>query len=59
MKVPQTKIGKKIARETFTTRINPALLSELKHLAVDLKKPLSHLLEEAIVDFLQKYTSKK
>jgi predicted transcriptional regulator len=52
------KAEKKVMRETFTTRVNPKILSELKHLAVDLKKPLSHLIEESISDLLKKHSKK-
>lgn len=52
------RIKKEVVRESFTTRINPKILSELKHLAVDLKKPLSHLIEESILYLLKKYSKK-
>jgi predicted HicB family RNase H-like nuclease len=35
-------------REVFSTRIDPELLRQLKHLAVDEGKALNELLEEAI-----------
>jgi predicted HicB family RNase H-like nuclease len=35
-------------REVFSTRINPDLVRELKHLAVDENKALNELIEEAI-----------
>ena len=42
----------------FSTRINAELLKELKHLSVDLEKPISELVEEAIVELIDKYKSK-
>ena len=42
----QTK--KSITREVFSTRIEPDLIRQLKHLAVDEGKALNELLEEAI-----------
>jgi predicted HicB family RNase H-like nuclease len=44
-----------IKREVFSTRINPALIKELKYLAVDKNKPLNHLIEEAIEGLLKKH----
>lgn len=35
-------------REVFSTRIDPDLVRQLKHLAVDENKALNELLEEAI-----------
>jgi predicted HicB family RNase H-like nuclease len=37
-----------IRREVFSTRIDPDLIRQLKHLAVDERKSLNQLLEEAI-----------
>jgi hypothetical protein len=42
-----------IHREVFSTRVNPDLVKQLKHLSVDEKKPVSQLLEEAIVSYLR------
>ena len=42
----QTK--KSMTREVFSTRIDPDLIRQLKHLAVDEGKALNELLEEAI-----------
>ena len=47
------KVKKEIPRQTFTTRIDPNLVTELKHMAADRKKPVNHLLEEAVKDFLR------
>lgn len=49
-------MGKK---KTFSTRIDQEKLKALKHLAVDLDKPLGVLLEEAIGDLLKKYKGQK
>jgi hypothetical protein len=42
----------------FSTRINPVILKELKHLSIDVEKPISDLTEEAIRDLLKKYEKK-
>jgi predicted HicB family RNase H-like nuclease len=39
---------KSMKREVFSTRIDPELIRQLKHLAVDEGKALNELLEEAI-----------
>ena len=45
-------------KKMFATRINPAVLKELKHLSIDADKPISDLTEEAIKDLLKKYEKK-
>ena len=45
-------------KKMFATRIDPAVLKELKHLSVDAEKPISDLTEEAIRDLLKKYEKK-
>ena len=45
-------------QKMFSTRINPAILKELKHLSIDTEKPISDLTEEAIRDLLKKYEKK-
>jgi len=47
-----------IKREVFSTRVDPESIKELKHLAVDLKRPLYTLLEEAIALLIMKYKRK-
>ena len=42
-------------KKMFSTRIDPDLLKELKHLSVDSEKSLSDLTEEAIKALLNKY----
>jgi predicted HicB family RNase H-like nuclease len=37
-----------MTREVFSTRVDPDLIRQLKHLAVDEGKALNELLEEAI-----------
>ncbi len=44
-----------IKRETYSVRLNPEVIKELKHLAVDENKPMSVLIEEAITLLLKKY----
>lgn len=45
-------------KKMFATRIDPAILKELKHLGIDAEKPISDLTEEAIRDLLKKYERK-
>jgi predicted transcriptional regulator len=45
-------------RKTFSVRIDDAFMKSLKHLAIDVSKPLGSLLEEAIQDLLKKYQAK-
>ena len=42
-------------RKTFSIRVDDSFMKALKHLAIDLSKPLGILLEEAIQDLLKKY----
>ena len=45
-------------RKTITSSIENDLIKRIKHLAVDLEKPLNELLEAAIKDFLKRYEKK-
>ena len=45
-------------KKMFSTRIDPTMLKELKHLSIDAEKPISDLTEEAIQDLLKKYEKK-
>ena len=42
----------------FSTRLDVKFIKALKHLGVDLNKPVSQLVEEAIADLLKKYADK-
>ena len=46
-------------KKMFSTRINPYVLKELKHLSIDAEKPISELTEGAIKDLLKKYEKKE
>ena len=46
-------------KKMFSTRIDPDLLKELKHLSVDSEKSLADLTEEAIKALLNKYRKNK
>lgn len=37
-----------VKRESYSVRLDPLLVTELKHIAVDEKKPVSILIEEGI-----------
>ena len=45
-------------KKMFSTRINPEVLKQAKKLAIDLDRPLNDLLEEALLDILNKYEKK-
>ena len=44
-----------IKRESYSVRLDPDLIQELKHIAVDERKPMSTLIEEGIRSILKKY----
>jgi hypothetical protein len=46
-------------RKNITTSIQINLIKQLRHLAVDVGKPLNELFEEAIQDLLKKYGKKE
>ena len=45
-------------RRLFGLRLNEALLTQLRHAALDLKQPANQLLEEAIQDWIKKHGEK-
>ena len=47
------RIKKEVTRQTFTTRIDPALVTELKIMSANLRKPVNRLIEGAVRDFLR------
>ncbi len=49
------KAKDEVKRESYSVRLDPALIQELKHVAVDEKKPVSTLIEEGIRIVLKKY----
>ena len=49
------KIKDGTKREAYSVRLNPDLVTELKHLAVDQRKTLSELIEEGIKAVLANY----
>jgi len=42
----------------FSTMIRHDLLKKLKKLAIDLERPVNDVIEEAMLDFLKKYSKK-
>jgi len=44
-----------IKRESYSVRLDPDLIRELKHVAVDERKPISKLIEEGIRLVIKKY----
>ena len=55
--MPRQKIP--ASRRLFGLRLNEELLTELRHAALDLKRPANQLLEEAIQEWLKKYRDKR
>lgn len=46
-------------RKTFSVRLKPQTMKAIRLLSVEKEKPLSDLLEEAILDLLKKYVANK
>jgi hypothetical protein len=46
-------------RKTFSVRLKPQTMKAIRLLSVEKEKPLSDLLEEAILDLLRKYVANK
>lgn len=46
-------------KKMFTTRLDKETIKKLKILSAYQDKPINQLLEEAVVDLLQKYESKE
>jgi len=42
-------------RKPFSTKLDRTLLKALRHLSVEVERPLNDLLEEALRDLLRKY----
>ncbi len=55
--MPRTKSPK--PRKTFAVSLNPELMLEVQHLALDNDKWANELVEEALQDLLKKYGSGK
>ncbi len=53
------KRGNGVTRQGYTVRLDPKLVTQLKHVAVDEKRTISDLMEEAIRLFLGKYLSEQ
>ncbi len=49
---------KDIKRQSYSVRLNPELIQQLKHVAVDEKKTVSQLIEDGITEQLKKYSRK-
>ena len=48
-----------IQKKQSGVRMNADILKSLKHLAIDLDRPFTSLMEEAATDLLKKYEKKK
>jgi len=55
--MPRPKSGK--PRKTFAVSLDPALMLQVQHLALDRDKWANELVEEALQDLLKKYANKK
>ena len=49
------KVNFKETKRLFTVRLDEPVIRDLKLLSVDLDKPISHLLAEAIADLVRKH----
>ena len=49
---------KDLKRASYSVRLNPELIRQLKHIAVDEKKTVSQLIEDGIIEQLKKYSRK-
>jgi len=47
-----------VKRESYSVRLNHALVNKLKHIAIDERKTTSQLVEEGIMLLLDKYDKK-
>ena len=52
------KMKTRMARQAYSMRIDPQLLKQLKHLAVDEEKAVSELIEEAIRELIERHNRK-
>ncbi len=57
--MPKKRQKAKPSRRLFGLRLREELVTELRHAALDLKIPANQLLEEAIQDWLRKYSEKR
>ena len=55
--MPRPKSAK--PRKTFAVSLDPALMLQVQHLALDKDKWANELVEEALQDLLKKYAVKK
>jgi predicted transcriptional regulator len=55
--MPRTKSAK--PRKTFAVSLDPELMREVQHLALDRDKWANELVEEALQDLLKKYAGAK
>ena len=52
-------VDKTALRKNYGLRLDPGVMKELAHLAVDEEKWLNELVEEAVRDLLKKYREKR
>ncbi len=57
--MPTQKKPLSVKRKQSGVRLDPHLVKNLKHLAIDREVPINDLLEEAIKDLLNKYKTAK
>jgi len=57
--MPKKRQKAKPSRRLFGLRLREELVTEVRHAALDLKIPANQLLEEAIQDWLRKYSEKR
>ncbi len=56
--MPKKKGKKEADRRLFGLRLREELVTELRHAALDLKIPANQLLEEAMEEWLKRYSQK-
>ncbi len=56
--MPKKRQKAKPSRRLFGLRLREELVTEIRHAALDLKIPANQLMEEAIEDWLKKYSQK-
>ena len=57
--MPKKKQKAKPSRRLFGLRLREELVTKIRHAALDLKIPANQLLEEAIEDWLKKYSERR
>ena len=57
--MPRRREGEKPSRRLFGLRLDERLVIDLRHVALDQKRPANQLFEEAIEDWLKRHSPKR